>query len=55
MERIRVNVKCPCGALLYSTTVDYNSKRGGTTSCSVCKKRCRWQIANGEGFAAYER
>lgn len=56
MERIRVNIQCPCGALLHSTTVASNSSSiGGTKTCHACKRKCRWQISNGEGFAGYQK
>ena len=55
MASVRVNIQCQCGELLLTKM---NSDKGtitGFATCPACKKRCRWTITDGVGFAGYKK
>lgn len=55
MASVRVNIQCPCGALLLSRLSSDKGKSNGLSTCPACKKKCKWNIVDGVGFAGYVR
>ena len=55
MAMVKVNIQCPCGALLLSKLISDSNSSSGTEVCRACKKRCKWDIVNGSGFAGYAK